>query len=354
LVVSPNPAAALISIFLTLSVAAFSVVIGTTSLKSLSDGALERDFLAHEASLGVHQTCECLARMLIDLVPGAMLPLLFSQPFLGFTASDIHGADAMGLFMMITWVYTGIGYAVSMLFPGNAAVMYVAIAFTLSTFASGNFGLTVMDVVTSPGLQPPWVPCFTPDVCNGIINSTVAGTDGYHDAQGYGIFEALPGFWVQFAVQLLWAHSLPQALTRGSLLFDMQRRSGFMPTSNDYAAVYMTREVRWLSAAVYRLFIHGLAVRVLALLVFVIRNYTLAELWQRLCACMPRLPVRFQSSSPSSADKPNSGPVEFVRRHITRKMPRASRMPAPSGTARARAEVAKSSSQGSDAASLDA
>jgi hypothetical protein len=83
-----------------------------------------------------------------------------------------------------------------------SVLRYVAVAFTLSTFMAGNFGLTVKSMVTSPGLQPPWVPCFTPAVCNGTINFTVAVTDGYHDTDGYGFFELMPGFWALLAMQV--------------------------------------------------------------------------------------------------------------------------------------------------------
>jgi hypothetical protein len=151
---------------------------------------------------------------------------------------------------------------------------------------------------------------------------------------------------------------------RAKITIDMTRRSGFLPDNDEFVRLYLMREVRWLSAAVYRLALHGLALRLLTVSIFVVRNYTRAELWQRLTACLPRRPARvekpksrkpsFVGSAKNLLGAATSGPSDFMRRHMTRSMPRASRMPAPSGTARARAEAERERAQKADGASLDA
>ena len=49
----------------------------------------------------------------------------------------------LGLTSGCHFVGTSLGYLVVMLLPSNAAVLYVALAFILSTFFAGAFGLVV-------------------------------------------------------------------------------------------------------------------------------------------------------------------------------------------------------------------
>ena len=268
-----EPKNQIIIVFLILTIAAFSCVIGTTTLKSLGDGPIERDFFAHEASLGVYQACECIARMLVDLLPGFLLPLVFSQPLLGLTASHAHSGEAFCLFGLISWSYTGLGYLVALLAPANAAVLYVAIAFILSSFMAGAFGITVHDAVDAPGLGPGWVACQVDD-CGNATALAEQGTDGYHDADGYGFFAYLPGFWGMLSLHLLWMTALPTGDKRRWLLYEASN-FGYVPRR--HAQDYDEREVQWLYASLWSLFLFGLTIRIVTLIIFVARNHTVAD-----------------------------------------------------------------------------
>jgi len=287
LVQGTDPQKQLVAIFLILTIAAYSCVIGTTTLTSLGADANERDFFAHEASLGVFQAGEALARMIVDVAPLTLLPLLFAAPLLGLTAHPAPLQDICGIFWLVMWGYTGIGYLVSMVFPGSAAVVYVAFAFVISTFIAGAFGLTVHDVVDSPGLRPPWVPFQltfnytlnqTTQLYTNELTNTV--TDGYHDADGHGHFRLLPGFWSLFSLMMMWVNSLPHAEIRDWVLYEMRVSFGFLPGNFAQINQYERREVHWLSATFFHLYMFGFALRLFTIFIFWARNYTTSQLIQ--------------------------------------------------------------------------
>lgn len=278
-IMSPSPKVQVAPIFLILISSAFSCVVGTTSLTSLGEGALERDFFRHEAALGVFQAGEVLSRMILDLWTLVPLPLLFAAPLLGLTALHVTLVDMFIHLFSIAWAYTSIGYVTALMSPSNAAVVYVAVAFVLATFFAGAFGITVKSQVDKPGLGYPWVPCQYELACNGTTNLTLDGeyTDGYHNTDGYGMFTYMPGMWGLFGFQMLWAQGLPFAEVRDNVIFEQKASFGYLPSNRDHAVMYETDEVDWKNAARFHLFLFGLALRLYAIVTFVARNYTLGE-----------------------------------------------------------------------------
>jgi len=252
-ILSPDPKIQGTSLLLILSIAVYNVVLSTMTLRSLGDNSDEdRTLFRHEASLGVSQMAECLARMFVDVLAFFALPALFIIPFLGSTGSHVPTNDAYQLFAMLAWAYTSLGYLL-MLTAGskNAAPLVVTVSFLISTLFAGAVGVTINDAIDHPGLNE----------------------------NGYGIFSINPGFWGLFACQLLWLSAEPFAHRRSWLLYEL-RTFGHLPVGADKVILYETRQVPWLSTASLALALVGTVLRVAALCLFVARNYSSAHRWK--------------------------------------------------------------------------
>ena len=150
------------------------------------------------------------------------------------------------------------------------------------------------------------------------------------------------------------------------MIYEMRVSFGYLP--NDYRKIhdYEVRDVTWLSASTYNLFMIGLLGRLVALVVFVVRNYTIADVKNlaarklygaqsvpyRAASAMVqlgsgsstkqiarppsqlRLPARAAAAVGSMknlvlAASSTGASRGFTRRHKTRSMPTPASLPAP-------------------------
>ena len=259
----PDPKISNQVLFAMLFGAAYSCIVATTTLGTLGGGVIERDLFRHEASCGISQVAECLARLMIDIA-FIVVPLapMFALPLHGLSASHVSEAAHVFLFISTAWAFTSLGYLCAIFFPAAPAVANVAISFVLSTFCSGTMGFNPSSLVTSPGLGPSFA------------------AEGLAD-DGYDFFSFIPGFWTLTLQLWLRTASLPFDQARTYLLYNMQQSFGMLPgrsynsTSEAEDAVY-TYEVhtsQWYAAGILSLWLFGLAVRLLALFAFVVRNW---------------------------------------------------------------------------------
>ena len=267
----PDPERSNQVLFAMLFGAAYSCIVATTTLGTLGGGVIERDLFRHEASCGISQVAECLARLMIDLA-FIVVPLapMFALPLHGLSASHVPEAAYVFLFISTAWAFTSLGYLCAIFFPAAPAVANVAISFVLSTFCSGTMGFDPTSLVLSPGLDPSFA------------------AEGLAD-DGYGIFTSIPGFWTLTLQLWLRTASLPFDQARNFLLYNTQS-FGMLPgrsynsTSEAEDAVY-TYEVhtsQWYAAGILSLWLFGLAVRLLALVAFVVRNWDFKSMHRQM------------------------------------------------------------------------
>ena len=272
-----NPSLGVQIMFPMLTGACFSCIVATTTIGTLGGSALEREFFRHEACCGTRQVAECLARLIIDaavlLVPSGVV---FALPLHGVTASHISEGAWVFLFISTAWAYTSLGYACDLLFPSAPAVANVAISFVLSSFFSGIMGMNPLSAVGDPGLEPSFA-------ASGLDND------------GYGLFAVMPGFWtITLQLLLIATEGRPFAISRSAMLgsvqsFGMVPGHGYSSTTEAEAAVltYEVNSSKWYAAAVLSLWSFGLMFRLVALVIFVVRNWDLKSMWRQMLAHVP-------------------------------------------------------------------
>ena len=118
----------------------FTTVSAVTPISTLGD-PLDAKFRKHEAASGVSQTAEAFARITLEMLVLAPLPVIFACPLISFTNLSIGFGDLVLLYMATIWCFSSLGYIFSLLVGSAATVLTTAFTLILVALLNGTFGL---------------------------------------------------------------------------------------------------------------------------------------------------------------------------------------------------------------------
>ena len=217
----------------------------------------DSDFFRHEAVSGVRQTAEGLARILVDVVWLAVLAPVF---LLTLRSLAVLRAELFATWMMTNWAMSPLGYLFMLIAPANANVLTATVTVLICCLTNGFFGVKASMLGNS---------------------SSVLGIS--------------PGYNSYMLVAFGSCVNEPFDTTRA---FNMKllRDAGMLPEERDAVYDYEVGNYPWRLNAHRNLFLFGLAVRLIALVLFYIRSNYSIEGFQKhvstrisdlFCSCCP-------------------------------------------------------------------
>lgn len=240
-------------------------VAATSTIASLGGGS--EDSLAlflHEASSGISQSAEGLARLLVDLIwPIFILPVAFALPLKGTCTLPVPLQSLIIDWWLVAFALSPLGYFFHLAAPRNAIVLTSSVSLIFCAFLTGFFGLRVSDLSPTTAIALAWL---SPGATSFFRLS-------------FGALEHMP-----FGSTRL---SLTRQLKTSSLVAAIMGTSALGPEGEQYA-LGVTRDeergywvqfelglVGWRWRTAYQLLIFGTVLRAIVVFLFVMRNHAL-------------------------------------------------------------------------------
>lgn len=242
--------------------AMFGSVVASSTIASLGGGGEESlAFFLHEASSGISQSAEGLARLLVDLVwPLLLLPLAFAFSSKALCSIPLSMQEYLLHWWLVTYALSPVGYFFHLITPGNAIVLTSSVTLIFCAFTTGFFGLRVLMLTPTLANALIWLspgPAIFFRLTWGAIVTMPFGAEREYLTQKLtesGLFAAIMGTSRQTSEGEVLLLGVPANEEKGHMLDLELGRVGW----------------GWRSAAVLLTF--GTVFRAIVLLLFVLRN----------------------------------------------------------------------------------
>ena len=260
----------------------YATVVATSSIEVMGSKD-ERELIAHEAASGIRMSAEAISRILLDLLVAVPLAPVFTFPLIALSKFPVGAARLTGLYALVSWAMATVGYICSMLLPHNSTMLTTALTLISFAFLSG----------------PLVGPAFLPDSMKWI-------------------FELNPGYNAFMQLGFGNAVQMPFSVARWRLT-NVLMMSKMLPEDIDEIDALEQNEWLWLRPSIIWMLGFGAVTRVIAVVVFVLRDASFykfkaisrwcAKRFRRQGTSVPRWLVKNASSlaylqSADAASKP--------------------------------------------------